>query len=361
MKKARKTMTALVLTMVLVLSSLSTVLAADATIDTPTVTTVTLTPFHTMYFTDDSTKVMETETGVKYGYENELGKVYLQTQTAANENTVNTTDKYVLYDPMASRLRVDFNYYMATNRRYEFNVIASANAENETFSIQNLSIIALNTATDCFVFSETGNTLVNKKPMDVGEGGLYRYPSFTIEGLTQKTVGVCSQGKNDSSYDKEGPFYFEAPLITVVPNSAKDKALGRIYGIQIREQGVDMYDLVPRFDGGTLTAVNKSLNRGTTDVTLEHGKAMDIESNMGADITVTAPDKKVIDTVKYVAVDGSVIADFTEDVNEKASATVTLWNVTQPGYFDVTYKNSSEVDTTVVSFDLSKQKPPFFV
>lgn len=356
MKNTRKTMTALVLTMIMILCSLSTVLAGDVTIDTPTVTTVSLTPFYTMYFTDESSSVIQSE-GISYGYENALGKVYLPKASNADANTVNTTEKYLVWDPTVCRLSFDFNYKMATNRRYEFHAILSADSETETFASSSFAIIAQSTATTCYEFSQLGTEGyegVSKKPMNVGEGSLYRYNSPSVTGLTAKTGCVCSESKNNSSYDDEnGPFYFDAPVISLVPKKDVTEK-GRIYGFQIRETQVDMYDLVPRFEGGTLTAVNKSLNRGTTDVTLEHGKAMDIETNMGADITVTAPDKKVIDTVKYVTVDGSVITDFTEDVNEKASATVTLWNVTQPGYFDVTYKNSSEVDTTVVSFDLSK-------
>ncbi len=107
------------------------------------------------------------------------------------------------------------------------------------------------------------------------------------------------------------------------------------------EETVMMHKIT--FDGeGTLKVKADSLNKFTAnmcDATLSDGQSAKVEDLMSVDFTVTAPENKVIDTIKYVTYDSQTVVG--AELADKTSGTFTIKPIEASGTIAVTYKDNT--------------------
>lgn len=124
------------------------------------------------------------------------------------------------------------------------------------------------------------------------------------------------------------------------------------------EETVMMHKIT--FNGeGTLKVKADSLNKFTAnmcDATLSNGQSAKVEDLMSVDFTVTAPENKVIDTIKYVTYDSQTVVG--AELADKTSGTFTIKPIEASGTIAVTYKDNTPADPEVSyqSYNTEKNK-----
>lgn len=103
------------------------------------------------------------------------------------------------------------------------------------------------------------------------------------------------------------------------------------------------------FDGeGTLKVTADSLNNfdnNKCNATLTNGQSAKVEDLMKADFTVTAPDGKAIDAIKYVTYDGET--EIGTELIGQASGSFSIQPVEASGTIKVTYKDNTSVEPKI--------------
>lgn len=103
------------------------------------------------------------------------------------------------------------------------------------------------------------------------------------------------------------------------------------------------------FEGeGTLKVTADSLNNfdnNKCNATLTNGQSANVEDLMKADFTVTAPENKVIEAIKYVTYDGET--EIGTELIGQASGSFSIQPVEASGTIKVTYKDNTSVEPKI--------------